>query len=214
MAKYFFKMMELETIDELVKLKAGDKIIEDKKKFDLEQCIEQGTRIANQKKREVENKLQEYQCPENADDVDLSKVIKDWFPSGKYDIFLSHSHKDEELAIAISYYLKKTFDLNCFVDSCVWGYAETLLKKLDEKYSKDNDYDCRNGTTAHVHLMLNSALMEVMCSSTAFIFLQTDNSLATDRKGVKNWTYSSWIYSELSMSRVMSNIMYPKKSFV
>jgi hypothetical protein len=202
MAKYFFKMMELNACNEMMALK---------RKFDFKQCAEQGIRITNEQKSEIEDRLQGYPFPKNADDVDLSEVINDWFPSGEYDIFLSHSHKDEKLAIAISFYLKKTFDLNCFVDSCVWGYAETLLKELDERYSNSNDYDCRNGTTAHVHLMLNSALMEVMQSSTAFIFLQTGNSLETERKGVKNWTYSSWIYSELNMSRVMSNILYPKK---
>jgi hypothetical protein len=202
MAKYFFKMMERKICNELMV---------PEKKFNLEQCAEQGSQIANKRKEEVGKKLQEYQFPKNADEVDLSKVINDWFPSGEYDIFLSHSHQDEKIAIAISYYLKKVFSLNCFVDSCVWGYVETLLRKLDEKYSNGNDYDCRNGTTAHVHLMLNSALMEVMRSSTAFIFLQTSNSLETERKGVENWTYSSWIYSELSMSRVMSNILYQKK---
>lgn len=90
-----------------------------------------------------------------------------------------------------------------------------MLRILDEKYCKKNgktfDYDCRNGTTAHVHLMLNSALMEMMQSCLAFVFLHTKNSLQTDRKGVENWTYSSWIYSELCMSRMMSNILNSKK---
>ena len=53
--------------------------------------------------------------------------------------------------------------------------------------------------------------MKMMHSCTTFIFLQTNNSLQTNRKGVKNWTYSSWIYSELCMSRVMSDILYPIK---
>lgn len=185
------------------------------KDFDLEKCAKSGYKIANRKKDEVERKLDEYHFPESSNEVDLSKVIKDWFPLGQYDIFLSHSHSDEKKAIAISYYLKEHFDLDCFVDSCVWGYAETLLRKLDEKYCKKNgktfDYDCRNGTTAHVHLMLNSALMEMMQSCLIFIFLQTEKSLQTDRKGVENWTYSSWIYSELSMSRMMFNILNSKK---
>lgn len=59
--------------------------------------------------------------------------------------------------------------------------------------------------------MLNSALMEMMQSCLAFVFLHTKNSLQTDRKGVENWTYSSWIYSELCMSRMMSNILNSKK---
>lgn len=41
--------------------------------------------------------------------------------------------------------------------------------------------------------------------------MQTKNSLQTDRKGVENWTYSSWIYSELSMSRIMFNILKSNK---
>ena len=81
------------------------------------------------------------------------------------------------------------------------------MKNTAKKNGKTFDYDCRNGTTAHVHLMLNSALMEMMQSCLAFVFLQTKNSLQTDRKGVENWTYSSWIYSELSMSRIMFNIL-------
>lgn len=201
MLEYFFKINKIDNCG--------------LKDFDLEEYIKKGCKIVDKEKEKIERKLDEYEFPENSNDVDLSEVIKDWFPLGKYHIFLSHLHGDEKKAIAISYYLKEHFGLDCFVDSCVWGYAETLLRKLDEKYCKKNgktfDYDCRNGTTAHVHLMLNSALMEMMQSCLAFVFLQTKNSLQTDRKGVENWTYSSWIYSELSMSRIMFNILKSNK---
>ena len=202
MAKYFFIMREMKSANEMMK---------PENKFSCEDCIKQACLIADRNKKKVTDALKNYPFPQNEDDVDLTKVMKEWFPLGDYDIFLSHSHSDEERAIAISYYLAKNFNLRCFVDSCVWRYAEALLRKLDEKYSNNNDYDCRNGTTAHVHLMLNSALMKMMHSCTTFIFLQTNNSLQTNRKGVKNWTYSSWIYSELCMSRVMSDILYPIK---
>lgn len=202
MARYFFSMKEM---------KIANEIMIPENKFNFDECVKQGYLIASRNKRKTAEKLDAYPFPKNADDVDLTEIMKDWFPLGENDIFLSHSHSDEKLAIAISYYLAKNFKLKCFVDSCVWGYAETLLRKLDEKYSDNNNYDCRNGTTAHVHLMLNSALMKVMHSCTSFIFLQTKNSLRNDRKGVKNWTYSSWIYSELSMSRVMSDILYSDK---
>lgn len=201
MLKYFYKINKIDNYR--------------LKDFDLEEYAKEGYKIVDKEKEVVEKKLDEYKFPENSNEVNLSEVIKDWFPLGQYDIFLSHSHSDEKKAIAISYYLKKWFDLDCFVDSCVWGYAETLLKKLDKKYCKKNgktfDYDCRNGTTAHVHLMLNSALMEMMQSCSFFVFLQTDNSLQTNRKGVENWTYSSWIYSELNMSRIMFNILNSNK---
>lgn len=167
------------------------------KDFDLESYANRGYKIVNRKKDEVERKLEEYSFPENANEVDLSEVIKDWFPLGQYDIFLSHSHSDEKKAIAISYYLKERFDLDCFVDSCVWGYAETLLKKLDEEYCQNKglkfdcihrdgmnphielyDYESRNGTTAHVYLMLNSALMEMMQSCLAFVFFANKEFVA------------------------------------
>lgn len=201
MARYFFKMNGLKCAD----------IKELENQFNLEEYTKQGFLIASRNKKKVADELDNYPFPQNEDDVDLTKVMKEWFPFGEYDIFLSHSHSDEKKAIAISYYLAKEFNLRCFVDSCVWGYSEILLRKLDEKYSEHNDYDHRNGTTAHVHLMLNSALMKMMYSCTTFIFLQTNNSLQTNRKGVKNWTYSSWIYSELCMSRVMSDILYSIK---
>lgn len=106
------------------------------KDFDLEEYAKEGYKIVDKEKEKIEKKLDEYEFPENSNEVDLSEVIKDWFPLGQYDIFLSHSHSDEKKTIAISYYLKERFDLDVFVDSCVWGYAETLLRILDEKYCK------------------------------------------------------------------------------
>lgn len=106
------------------------------KRLWFRRVYKKGCKIVDKEKEKIERKLDEYEFPENSNDVDLSEVIKDWFPLGKYHIFLSHSHGDEKKAIAISYYLKEHFGLDCFVDSCVWGYAETLLRKLDEKYCK------------------------------------------------------------------------------
>lgn len=185
-----------------------------KMRFDVETYATKGYSIAKKKKEEINRQLDGYRFPKNADDVDLSEVIKDWFPSDSCDIFLSHSHNDEKFAIALSRYLQEIFGLKCFIDSCTWGYVETLLEKIDDNYCKDGDtydYEKRNGTTAHVHIMLNSALMKMMKSSRSFVFIQTDNSLQTNRKGVNNWTYSSWIYSELSMSRVMYDMIHPER---
>lgn len=204
MAKYFFKMNELK----------NGMVVRWKDRFDLEKYAESGYLILNKNKKEIKDKLNQYKLPEKSNEVDLTEVVRDWFPLKKYEIFISHSHSDEKEAVALSSYLKEYFGLNCFIDSCTWGYADLLLRKLDNKYCKEGeyyDYSCRNGTTAHVHLMLNSALMEMMQFCPIFIFLQTKNSLQTDREDVKNWTYSSWIYSELCMGRIMSNILYQKQ---
>ncbi len=43
--------------------------------------------------------------------------MDNWFPSIKSDIFLSHSHKDEDTALKIAGYLKNNHKLEVFVDS-------------------------------------------------------------------------------------------------
>lgn len=47
-------------------------------------------------------------------------------------MFISYSHKDEEIAMAVSDYLEKEFGLNVFVDSFFWGSADALLKYIDD----------------------------------------------------------------------------------
>lgn len=198
MAKYFFLLNDLK-----------NSILQESK-FDIDSCFAQASRVVEQKRKNVKSYLKNYSFPKNGEDVDLSIVTKDWFPEGKYRIFLSHSHNDEDKAIALAYYLKEQYEVECFIDSCVWGYMEDLLLRLDKEYCWDKekhvyDYKKRNGTTAHVHLMLNTALLHMMDATPVFLFLSTDNSLDIGRPGIQNWSYSSWIYSELSMSYILSN---------
>jgi len=87
--------------------------------------------------------------------IDATALMKEWFPTVKVDVFISHSHQDEELAIQLATWLKNTFNLNSFIDSTVWGYAGELLKNIDEKYcydtvSKVYNYNTRNFSTSVV----------------------------------------------------------------
>ena len=66
--------------------------------------------------------------------LDGSKMQANWFPQIKADVFISHSHKDRELALTLAGWLRETFGLTAFIDSCVWGYANDLLKMIDNKY--------------------------------------------------------------------------------
>ncbi len=89
----------------------------------------------------------------------------------------------------------------------VWGYSNNLLKKLDNHFCKNTgtntyDYDCRNRTTSHVHMMLSTALYKMIDKTECIIFLNTENSInlsegtSTDDI-IKTKTYSPWIYSEI-----------------
>ena len=137
--------------------------------------------------------------------IDGTKLQEDWFPTVNCDIFISHSHKDEDLAIALAGWLYETFGLESFIDSCIWGYADDLLKKLDEEYCKTTrqgyNYQSRNYSTSHVHMMLNMALMQMIDKTECLFFLNTPNSI--DLSDIETRTLSPWIYSEIGISQMI-----------
>ncbi|WP_454803742.1 hypothetical protein [Mucilaginibacter phyllosphaerae] len=138
--------------------------------------------------------------------LDGSKMQSEWFPDLKADIFISHSHADKEQAMELAGWLYNKFQLTAFIDSCVWGEADQLIRQLDGKYSiplgeTSYNYNRRNQSTAHVHMMLNNALSKMIDSCECLFFLETPNS--TVETIVKNKTSSPWIYSEISLSRIV-----------
>jgi len=135
--------------------------------------------------------------------IDGTKMQSNWFPTIKADIFLSHSHKDLDLAITLAGWLKDKFGLSTFIDSSVWGYSNNLLHQIDNDYCKIGDdlysYDSRNFSTSHVHMMLASALTMMIDQAEILFFLNTPQSLSSD--DIKQKTMSPWIYFELTTSR-------------
>ena len=139
--------------------------------------------------------------------INGNKVIEKWFPIIKCDIFLSHSHKDKDKAIALAGLLFEKFGLTTFIDSTVWGFSDKLLKSLDDKYCKHDNgtnysYEKRNFSTSHVHLMLNSALNKMIDSCEAIFFLNTPNSISVFDT-IKESTYSPWIFSEIATTQTI-----------
>ena len=144
--------------------------------------------------------------------LDAARIEADWFPSIAADVFISHSHKDQELAIGLAGWLHELFGISSFIDSCVWGYAGDLLRMIDKKYCVNKrkpdgsidtyDYSKRNQSTAHVHMILNTALQKMIDKTECLIFLNTPNSLLIDNVIDGSATASPWIYSELTFSRL------------
>ena len=58
-----------------------------------------------------------YSFVRNDGSLDGSMMQANWFPQIKADIFISHSHKDEDLAHALAGWLKETSGLTAFIDS-------------------------------------------------------------------------------------------------
>ncbi len=159
-----------------------------------------------------ENQLEDYIINEN--NIDGTKLQNDWFPEIKADIFISHSHTDEDLALALAGWLNDNFKLKCFIDSAVWGYSGKLLEKLNDTYSNrrtdDGGVVLYNHNRAiqaseHVNMMLSVALQRMIDKSEAIFLLNTHNSVSKfdDLSKCVNKTYSPWIYSELVCSEIV-----------
>lgn len=155
-------------------------------------------------KTTIKKDIQDYMNEDGS--LDGDKISKAWFPEIKADIFISHSHSDEKLAIKLAGWLYKQLGLVSFIDSCVWGYAGDLLLDIDKKYCYDSDtgnyrYIDRNFSTSHVHMMLSTALMSMINKAECVIFLNTENSIQTADEVIKNTTNSPWIFSEIETTK-------------
>lgn len=143
-------------------------------------------------------------------------IEANWFPTkvGHYNIFLSHSHQDFEDVLSFAGWLNQCFNINPFIDSCVWGNANDLLREIDDEYCVSHknekgeietyDYRRRNSSTAHVHIILNTALQKMIDQTECVMFLNTPNSVSLgDEIQDTQYTYSPWIYSELMTTELI-----------
>ena len=83
-------------------------------------------------KRETSAFLEQYLTKNEA--LDGAKMQEEWFPQVDADIFISHSHGDEKLALRLAGWLFSNFQIKTFIDSCIWKYSNNLLKIIDSKY--------------------------------------------------------------------------------
>lgn len=134
--------------------------------------------------------------------------IDTWFSTEKYDVFLSYSHDDQEIALLLAGFLRHQFGLKVFIDELFWGSADKLLQSLDERYCKKAykkyDYKKRNFTTTHVHAMLSTAIAKTIDNSEIIIFLNTEKSTYKLKDEIcKERTLSPWIYEEIFFTSVI-----------
>lgn len=178
----------------------------------------------NYKYENIENNTNKIECFLNeelklVDDkgniiLNGDEIVKKIFPSNNnYDVFISHSHNDEECAKKFANFLRKELNLKVFLDSEIWGSADDFLKKIDDKYCKTDDifntysYEKRNFSTSHVHLLLVSAIACVINNSKKFIFIESENTKFSI-SNIKNneYTKSPWIYTELLLSNLLTSL--------
>lgn len=179
---------------------------------ELNKHLESGKRIYEGHEALAKKSLKEF-IYDNGN-IDGTAVKSNWFQIENVDVFISHSHQDINKVKAFAGWLYDEFHLTAFIDSCVWGYCDDLLKQIDDDYCKKKngktyDYYLRNYTTSHVHMMLSTALTEMIDNTECIMFYNTPNSvsladdLQTIKKEKKKVTLSPWIYHELAMTSLV-----------
>lgn len=175
--------------------------------LDISNYIDIGKRLHDSNKEQVKNKLDSFKDKDG--NLIASQIIENWFPPVKANVFLSHSHKDDDMVIGLSGYLFQKFQITSFIDSCIWGYSDDLLSLIDKEYcyrpsTNTYDYDKRNRSTSHVHMMLTIALTKMIHNCECIIFIDTPNSISPKEyiKGGRT-ADSPWIYSEISMTSLV-----------
>lgn len=176
------------------------------KKYDY--WFDHGKSIYNSQMKTIKQDLSNY-LYKGTNTINGNSLENDWFPQlNDIDVFLSHSHKDEAEIIAFAGWLNHSFGLKVFIDSCIWGHSEELLRMIDSRYCHSTskgyyDYDLRNYSTSHVHMMLSMALTKMMDRSEIVIFVETENSIQKISEKSFNTTKSPWIYNELVMTNLI-----------
>ena len=176
--------------------------IKDKKSQDL--YYKMGIKLFNDNKTKVEKTLKGFILTDGS--LDGSKMQDNWFPQIDADIFISHSHDDEDMALILAGWLYDNFKIKTFIDSCIWGYADDLIRIIDNRYCLNSNgetynYQKRNYSTSHIHMMLSTALSMMIDKTECLFFLNTPSSIKSSEVVTK--TESPWIYSEISMSELI-----------
>ena len=137
--------------------------------------------------------------------LDVSRMKADWFPEIDCDVILTHSHAYHRLARELARLLSDRFGVRAFVDADLWGSTADLQKRIDDR-ARDADGDYRyedvRASSAHVHMMLMSALAKMMDRCECMLLLNAPQSVP-GRTPAAASTCSPWIYGEISLSSVL-----------
>ena len=159
--------------------------------------------ISLQKLRKIINSCNKIRAHE------IKKLL---LPSKRYDIFISHSHKDINLAKGLAGYLEKYCKVSCFIDSLYWSNIDELQEELNRMHltmdrtagKKTFNHKSTMEVAKHANMILASALTEMIDNCECVFFLNTDNSVIRGTEAMsKNETYSPWIYHEVFTTSII-----------
>lgn len=140
--------------------------------------------------------------------VNAGEIKNILMPIDNFDIFISHSHKDLELAKCLAGYIEEELGLKCFIDSLYWGNIDALQEELNKKHYNEKtecySYRKTKEVAKHANMILASALTEMIDKCECVFFLNTNNSVIPGKEALEpNQTYSPWIYHEVYTTSII-----------
>ncbi len=172
--------------------------------------LKPSTRRSNNQDRQVDEAAKKIDkliknAPYSNDDIILghNKIKEAFFSPFKpqlknAQVFLSHSHADENKALKVKNYLEEYLDAECvFIDSLFWDYKDDVLNKLAR-------YDDISKIEDAFTLILRESLQDMIEKCPYFVFLQSNNSVSLNQD-LLGITYSAWIYEELKIAHSISS---------
>lgn len=169
--------------------------------------------IAKKDKRMRESDIKE--LINSGHDLDAKVILDIVSPTGDFDVFISHYHENEEIALKIAATLQAQ-GFKPFVDSQYWLHFDDVAKDLNELHlhkDKDNGSDVYDHSKTkmiqkHCDVLLLSALSQVMSKCKYLIFISPPEKMV----GIEHYskyetknpkTYSPWIYWELIFAELL-----------
>lgn len=173
-----------------------------------------GRIVRDDHQHEVDQALDRFVAPDGV--INAKALGENWFPLVEADIFISHSHHDQDSALRLAGWLQSELGLKAFVDSVVWRSADRLLKAIDNAHclnedKKFYDYKRRNLSTSHVHMMLVMAIAKMMDQAEAVFFINSPNAMSAEGTTKNGQTSSPWIFAELGLTHLLRQTR-PKRS--
>lgn len=173
-------------------------------KADYAKSYQVGNELFASHKRQIRSALRDLVLKDGS--LDGATMQTQWFPQVEADVFISHSHGDEESVIILAGLLYRMFAIKCFTDTTVWGYGAELLEELDKSYCSTGkpgsySYSLRNVSTSHVYLMLAGALSKMIDNTECIFFLNSPSSIIPSQ--VMDATLSPWLYFEVLTSQLV-----------
>lgn len=148
-----------------------------------------------------------YRIPtEEGCSLDAEKFSNALFPVPERVVFISHAHENAEEAKDLKNYLEdQNSDIQCFIDSEVWGNVYDALWILQTRFGRKKGVltiEPCNEIARNLFLILSMALTKAIWNCMAFVYLPGEGEDMND-----TFINSPWIAQEL-----LASSMFPEFS--